>query len=173
MSKVLVAAVVLVLAGCGSDQHQDLKEELRNLSKDLRGNIKPLPVVKPYEPVSYGAVELPDPFNPGRIEIALKASGGGKLKPDENRPKEPLESFPLESLKMVGTIEQQKQTFALVKADASLYRIKIGNYIGQNFGVVTGINDNEIKLRELVQDAGGDWIERVSTLQLQASEVRR
>jgi len=173
MKKLVVTAVVLVLAGCSSDQHQDLKEELRNLSKDLRGNIKPLPVVKPYEPVTYSAAELPDPFNPAKIEVALKASGGGKLKPDQNRAKEPLESFPLESLKMVGTLEQQKQTFALIKADASLYRVKVGNYMGQNFGVVTEINENEIKLRELVQDAGGDWTERVSSLQLQVSEARR
>lgn len=173
MNKPVVIALVLVLAGCGSEQYQDLKDELRNLTKDLRGNIKPLPVVKPYEPVPYSAADQTDPFNSSRIEVAVKTGGGGKLKPDQGRPKEPLESFPLESLKMVGTLEQQKQTFALVRADASLYRVKVGAYMGQNFGVITEINENEIKLRELVQDAGGDWTERVSSLQLQQSEAKR
>lgn len=174
MKKAAPLALALALAACGGEQHQDLKEELRNLSKDLRGRIEPLPVVKPYEPVPYAASDMPDPFSAAKIEVIAKGgTGGGKLKPDENRPKEPLESFPLESLRMVGIIQQQKQNFALIKADASLYRVRVGNYMGQNFGVITQITENELKLRELVQDAGGDWTERVSSLQLQESEARK
>lgn len=110
---------------------------------------------------------MPDPFGPAKIELVTKsASGGGGLKPDLNRPKEPLESYPLESLRMVGVLQQSKQTFALVKADTSLYRVKVGNYLGQNFGLVTSIGENQVQLRELVQDATGDWTERQSTMQL-------
>ena len=106
---------------------------------------------------------------PAKIELVTKAAGTVApkgLQPDLNRPKEPLEAFPLESMRMVGVIQQPKMNFGLVKADASVYRVKIGNYMGQNFGIITDIKENQILLRELVQDAGGDWAERQSTLQL-------
>jgi type IV pilus assembly protein PilP len=163
------AAILLavLLAACGSEEHSDLKQELNSLTKDVRGKIDPLPVVKPYEPVPYAAFDLPDPFGPAKIELVTKSSvGGGGGKPDMNRPKEPLESYPLESLSMVGVLQQSKQIFALVRADANLYRVKVGNYVGQNFGLITIISDNQIQLRELVQDAAGDWAERQSVLQL-------
>ena len=160
--------MAVLLVSCGGEEHSDLKQELNNLTKDLRGKIDPLPVVKPYEPVPYSAFDMPDPFGAAKIELVTRSAGsGGGLKPDLNRPKEPLEAFPLESLKMVGVLQQSKQTFALVKADASLYRVKVGNYLGQNFGLVTTISENQIQLRELIQDASGDWAERQSALQLQ------
>lgn len=165
---ILLAGIALALAGCGGEEHSDLKQELNSLSKDLRGKIDPLPVVRPYEPVPYASFDMPDPFGSTKIELVTKASvGGGGLKPDLTRPKEPLEAFPLESLAMVGVLQQGKQVFALVKADTNLYRVKVGNYLGQNFGVITGILDNQVQLRELVQDAAGDWAERQSMLQLQ------
>jgi len=163
---ILILAVML--AACDGESHSDLKKELNDLSKDLRGKIDPLPVVKPYEPVPYQGAELPDPFGPAKIELVTKASGtGGGLKPDLNRPKEPLEAVPLETLRMVGVLQQGKMHFGLVRADNSLYRVKAGNYMGQNFGIITGITDNQIQLRELVQDAAGDWTERNTALQLQ------
>lgn len=172
MKRLLIIAGALLLASCGGEQYGDLKEELNRLTKDLPRRVEPLPVVKPYEPVPYGAASMADPFGSAKIDLVTKSSvGTSKFKPDENRPKEPLESFPLESLRMVGVLQQGKQTFALVKADASLYRVKSGNYMGQNFGLITEVTESEIRLRELVQDAGGDWAERASTLQLQ--EVSR
>ena len=168
MRRMLFMALGLFLAGCGSQEHQDLKEELKKLTADLRGKVDPLPVVKPYEPVPYKAYDLPDPFGPAKIELVTKkASAGGGIKPDLDRPKEPLEAFPLESLKIVGVLQQGKQMYALVRAEASVYRVKTGNFLGQNFGLITRITDSQVQLRELVQDAGGDWAERVSTLQLQ------
>ena len=178
MKRALVMALGLLIAACGREEHQDLKEELKKLTVELRGKVPPLPVVKPYEPVPYNPVDredkdkkkvLPDPFSSSKIELVLTKTvgSGGMLKPDLNRPKEPLEAFPLESVKVVGMLQQAKQTFALVRADATVYRIKVGNYLGQNFGLVTGITESQVQLRELVQDASGDWTERVSTLQLQ------
>jgi len=118
--------------------------------------------------VPYSAFDMPEPFGAAKIELVTRSAGsGGGLKPDLNRPKEPLESFPLESLKMVGVLQQSKQSFALIRADASLYRVRVGNYLGQNFGLVTTISENQIQLRELIQDATGDWAERQSALQLQ------
>jgi type IV pilus assembly protein PilP len=166
---VLSFAAALVLSGCGGGEHSDLKQELNTLTKDLRGRVEPLPTVKPYEPVPYQAEAEIDPFRPERVNIAVagKGTSASKLSPDANRPKEPLEAFPLESIAMVGTLQQNKETYALVKAGPNLYRVKKGNYMGQNFGVITSIDDAQISLKEIVQDSGGEWTERASALQLQ------
>lgn len=173
MRKSLVLVAVLLVAACGSDQHSDLRQELAGLTKGVRGHVNPLPQVKPYEPVPYTAEDLVDPFRPDRIIIAQPGKGVGDAPgPDLNRPKEPLEAFPLESIQMVGTITQGKETFGLVKAGANLYRVKQGNYMGQNFGVITSIDESEIKLTELVQDGSGEWVQRSSALQLQEVSKR-
>ncbi|TMG73190.1 MAG: pilus assembly protein PilP, partial [Betaproteobacteria bacterium] len=168
MKAILVVALALLLGACGGEEFGDLKSELKDKTKDLRGRIEPLPVVKPYEPVPYKVFDQPDPFSSAKIELVTKSAstGGGGLKPDLNRPKEPLEAYPLESLKMVGVLQQKRANFALVKADTGLYRVKVGQYLGQNFGLVTAITDSQVQLRELIQDAVGDWTERQSTLQL-------
>jgi type IV pilus assembly protein PilP len=169
-ARLITALAVVLLAGCEGGEHSDLKADLDRLTRDLPRRVDPLPQVKPYQAVPYEAFELADPFGPKKIELATKASspgGGGSLAPDLNRPKEPLEAYPLETLKMVGTLVRQKQNFALVKADTGLYRVRVGNYLGQNFGVITKITESEITLRELIQDSAGDWAERESALLLQ------
>jgi len=163
-----VAAASLV-AACGSDEYGDLKEELKEATKDFRGRVEPLPLVKPYEPVPYTGETLIDPFRPERIEVAASgrpSPNASKLAEHEKRVKEPLEAFPLDAITMLGTITQEKETFALVKAGPNLYRVRRGNYMGQNFGVITSIDDASINLRELVQDSGGEWVERNSALSL-------
>jgi type IV pilus assembly protein PilP len=164
--------VVLLVAGCGGESHQDLRAWMQEQGKGAKGKLDPLPQVKPYEPFTYNAFDLPDPFKPRKIE---PVKSGGILAPDLNRRKEPLEAFPLESLQMVGTMQRGRNTFALVRTtDRDVYQVRIGNYLGQNFGVIIGISDNEIRLKELVQDGSGDWTERSSTLQLaEASEPRQ
>ena len=164
-----LAVLALSLAACGGEQYGDLKQELALATKDLRGRVDPLPQVKPYEPVPYKAFDEIDPFKPTRIAVVASGAamaGASGIKPDLNRPKEALEAFPLETLRMVGTLSQEKETFALVRAGPNLFRVKKGNYMGLNFGVITEIDENAIKLKELVQDGGGDWVERVSSLQL-------
>lgn len=175
MRAFLVAAAVLAiaggLAGCEGGEHSDLRAELDQMTRGLPRSVAPLPQVKPYQPVPYEAFDLPDPFGPQKIELAQQgapgATGDNKLKPDLNRPKEPLEAYPLESVKMVGTLTRDRRNFALIKADTGLYRVQVGNYVGQNFGVITRITEGEIVLRELVQDSAGDWTERESSLLLQ------
>jgi type IV pilus assembly protein PilP len=164
-----IGLAAALIAGCSSDEHGDLRQELAQLTKDYRGQVPPLPQVKPYEPVPYTAEGLVDPFRNERIEVAQPGRGSGsasKLAEHEKRVKEPLEAFPLESIQMLGTITQNKETFALVKAGPNLYRVRKGNYMGQNFGVITSIDEGQIRLKELVQDSGGDWVERTSALQL-------
>ena len=162
----------LVLAACGSGEFSDLKEFVDQSGQGLRGRVEPLPQVKPYEPITYNAFELPDPFKPRKIEPERSASGGPS--PDMNRRKEPLEAYPLESLKMVGTLERGKQRWALIKTpDNSLYRVRRGNYMGQNFGVIAMISESSITLKELIQDTTGSWSERTSNLQLLEEEEKK
>jgi type IV pilus assembly protein PilP len=163
----IAAGAVVALAGCGGESHQDLRAWMASQGANVKGKLEPLPQMKPYEPFAYNAFDLPDPFKPRKLSSAPCAQPpcGGPA-PDLNRRKEPLEAFPLEQLKMVGTLSQGKDTYALVRADKTLYRVKKGNYMGQNFGLITDVNDSEIKLKEIVQDSAGDWAERQSVLPL-------
>ena len=169
-ARLVLVALAIAVAGCGADEHGDLKEELNQLTKDLRGRVDPLPQVRPYEPVPYTAEGVIDPFRPERIEVASArgspSASAALIEEQKKRPPEPLEAFPLESIQMLGTITQQKETFALVKAGPNLYRVKKGNYMGQNFGVITTIDEGQISVKELVQDSTGDWVERMSSLQM-------
>lgn len=163
-------AIAALVAGCGGESHQDLRAWMAEQGKGARGRLDPVPQIKPYEPFAYNAFDLPDPFKPRKIE---PTKGGSKLAPDLARRREPLEAFPLESLTMVGTMEKNKSMYALVRTpEKDIYQIRAGNYLGQDFGVVVGITDTEIKLRELVQDGAGDWTERTSSLQLQQPDPK-
>ena len=170
-----IIAALLALAGCADSRQSEVRKELEAMSKDLRGRVEPLPQVKSYEPVPYKGESMLDPFVPGRIVVVQPTAGGGGggggVQPDLNRPKEPLEAFPLDAIQMVGTLTQNQETFALVRAGPNLFRVKRGNYMGQNFGVITVIDESQVSLKEVVQDSGGDWVERSSQLQMQ--EARR
>ncbi len=160
---VMLPALALILGACSSEM-DELKAFVKESEKGLPRKIDPLPAVKPFEPFAYEGFDLPDPFKPRKL--ASKEGGGGGLAPDLNRRKEPLEAFPLEQLKMVGTLSQGKDTYAIVRAEKTLYRVRRGNYMGQNFGLITDVTDGEIKLKEIVQDSAGDWAERQSVLPL-------
>jgi type IV pilus assembly protein PilP len=167
-----VVISTLVLASCGGGEFSDLKEFVDQSSQGLRGRVDPLPQVKAYEPMSYNAFDLPDPFRPRKVETG-KGAGSGPS-PDLNRRKEALEAYPLESLKMVGTLERANQRWALIKTpDTNLYRVRRGNYLGQNFGVIAMITESSIQLKELIQDTTGSWSERTSNLQLLEQEEKR
>jgi type IV pilus assembly protein PilP len=160
----------IVVAGCGGESHQDLRAWMADQGKTARGRVDPLPQLKPYEPFSYNAFDLPDPFKPRKIE---PTKGGSKLAPDLARRREPLESYPLESLTMVGTLSKGNVAYALVRTpDKDVYQVSQGNYVGQNFGVITGITDSEVRVKELVQDGSGDWTERTGALQLIQAESK-
>jgi type IV pilus assembly protein PilP len=169
-----VVLTTLVLAACGGGEFSDLKEFVDQSGQGLRGRVDPLPQVKAYEPMSYNAFDLPDPFKPRKIEPEKGGGGGSGPSPDLNRRKEPLEAYPLESLKMVGTLERANQRWALIKTpDGNLYRVRRGNYMGQNFGVIAMISEASINLKELIQDTTGSWSERASNLQLLEEEEKK
>jgi len=166
MIKRLPIPVALVtLAGCSSEL-DELKSFVKDSDKQVRRSIEPLPAVKPFEPFAYEGFDLPDPFKPRKLGPPGSAKPDDRIALEMNRRKEPLEAFPLEQLKMVGTLSQGTDMYALVRAEKTLYRVKKGNYMGQNFGLITDITDNEIKLKEIVQDSAGDWAERQSVIPL-------
>jgi type IV pilus assembly protein PilP len=155
----------LTLAGCNGGDGDDLDKFMQNAANDLHPKIKPLPEAKPYLALQYNADgTLSDPFR------SRKASNKtGVYQPNLSRAKEPMEAYPLESLKYVGMLSKSKLTYALLKTpDNGVQQVKVGNYVGQNFGLVTQITDSEVVLKEIIQDdLSGDWIERTSNLSLQ------
>lgn len=164
--QLLLLVLSLLLAACSSEEFQDLRDFVNNSGAGMRGKVPPPPEIKPYEPFTYdNSTGLPDPFKPRKDP--KKAERPGLNQPDMERRREPLEEFPLESLKMVGYLHQGKASYAIVRSpDNKLHRIKTGNYLGQNFGQIMGISDTEIRIKEAIQDSAGDWSERMSSLQL-------
>lgn len=165
MKRLVILFFVFGLTGCGGGSTEDLQLFVAETGKDMQGKIEPLPQVKVYEPFTYDAFDLPDPFKPRKLATS---GGGGMLQPDLDRAKEPLEAYSLETLKMVGMLSRQGVIHAVVKtSDNAIYHVRKGNYAGQNFGLITQITDSEVSLREITQDSAGDWSERTSTLILQ------
>jgi type IV pilus assembly protein PilP len=160
-----IMSMLVTLTGCGTGKGDDLDQFMADAANDMRVKIPPLPEVKPYIPIQYNEDgTLNDPFK------ARKATAKeGALQPNLNRPREPLEAYPLEALKYVGSMTKQKLQYALIKTpDNNVQQVKIGNYIGQNFGIVATITENEVALKEIIQDEiTGDWTERSNTLSLQ------
>ncbi len=164
----------LILGACSGEDHQDLRQWMKESTQDMKGRVPPLPEIKAFPIVAYEAGELKDPFNPAKIETERKSGmGGGGTKPDFDRFKEPLEAYPLDALKMVGLIQKGKMLNAVIMADKAVHLVKIGSHMGQNFGIIVNITESEVQLKELVQDIAGDWEERTSTLQLQEQETKK
>lgn len=161
----LICIALGILTACGNGDGDDLDKFIRDSGKDMRPRIKPLPEVKPYLALQYNADgTLNDPFRARKA-----ANRSGALQPNLNRPREPMESYPLESVQYVGLLSRNKLVYALLKTpDNGVQQVKIGNYVGQNFGLVSDITDGEVTLKEIVQDdLSGDWIERITKLALQ------
>lgn len=161
-------ALVVALGGCGEGAYQDLDQFVKQSGQGLRGKVEPLPEVKPYEGFVYEAFDQPDPFRPRAPKFVDVA------RPDPDRRREALEEFPLEDLKMVGTLQRKGTSFALIRSpDNNLAQVKTGDFIGQNYGRVMAISEAEVKLREMVQEASGKWVEREAILQLSEEEAKQ
>ena len=163
----ILTLCAVLLSGCGSGEFEDLNRFVEESKRGLRGRVEPLPEIRQFEAFAYNAFDLPDPFRPRLREAPGQSPGGGPA-PDPDRRKETLEAFPLESLKMVGTLERKRVRYALLRTpDNNLFKAKVGNYMGQNFGIITAISETAMTLKEVVQDpANGGWNERSASLQL-------
>jgi len=161
--------LVSLLAACGAD-NEELSEWMERQRREVKPNVTPLEPPKKFDPQPYASVQAVDPFSLQKLTVAIKMEArqpNSLLAAELNRRKEPLEAYPLDSMAMVGSVAKQGTPYALLRVDNLLYQVKPGDYIGQNYGRITKITETEIALREIVQDAAGEWIERASTLQLQ------
>jgi type IV pilus assembly protein PilP len=166
----LISAAVLSLAGCGDSGVSEVRDWMTQVQKESRVVVPKVSEPKVYVPVPYSGADSVDPFNQSKLLTVLaklKAESGGALKPDMERRREALEAYPLDALKMVGIIEKPNMRHALIQMDKTIFQAKVGNYIGQNFGMITKITDTEVEIKEIVQDAAGDWTERQAKLELQ------
>ena len=163
------ALVVTLLAGCSPD-HEELRAWMEQQRREAKPNVKPLQPPKKFDPQPYSATLAVDPFSNQKLSVAIKQEAkqpNSLLAAEMNRRKEPLEAYPLDSMSMVGSVNKQGQPYALLRVDSLLYQVKVGDYLGQNYGRIIKIAETEIVLRELVMDSGGEMIERPATLQLQ------
>ena len=164
-----LTVVTVLLSACSAD-HDELRQWMEQQRREIKPNVAPLQAPKKFDPQPYTVAQAVDPFSAQKLTVALKQEArqpNSLLSAELNRRKEPLEAYPLDSMSMVGSVNKQGQPFALLRVDALLYQVKVGDYLGQNYGRITRIAETEIALREIVQDAAGEWIERPATLQLQ------
>jgi type IV pilus assembly protein PilP len=168
-SAAFTAALALGLAGCGANQ-EELQQWMEQQRREVHPTVTPLSPPKKFDPQPYLMSESIDPFSGQKLSAALKQEvrqPNSLLASEMNRRKEPLEAYPLDSMVMVGSVNKQGRPSALLRVENLLYQVSPGDYIGQNYGKITKITETEVALREIVQDAAGEWIERTSTLQLQ------
>jgi type IV pilus assembly protein PilP len=169
--QIACAVFLACLAGCGNDDFSDLKQYIAKIKAEPKGKIQPLPEIKVVEPFMFNPKDLRDPFKPlaqpERQDAIPALSTGSGLKPDTTRRKEDLEAFPLEILKMVGTVTMKSKLWGLVKTDdGSIYRVQVGNYMGKNYGKIISISADKIELMEIVPDKPGAWREQQTSLGL-------
>lgn len=168
----LACASAMLLLGCTGSEQQSVREWIASTPADSRARVSPLPDVKPYIPLQYNAEAQLDPFRPSRLIPESKQFQQGKpsgLQPNfEARElrNSPLERYPLDSLRMVGYLVLNNKPIGVIQAEQLTKQVKVGDYIGTDFGLITKITEKEITLREMVQDSGGDWTERASALPL-------
>jgi len=168
---VMLALAGLLLAGCGDSDVREVRTWMEETKAQTRPAVKPLPAPKEFVPYAYDQQGAPDPFGADKLAgPGTVAAQPNAAQPDLNRPREALENYPLDTMRMVGMMQKGGVSFALVQIERSVYRVRAGQRLGQNFGQVTRVTPASVEIREMVQDAGGDWVERISKLELQESK---
>jgi type IV pilus assembly protein PilP len=165
----LTPVLVVALSGCGANQ-DELQQWMEQQRREVKPSIQPLTPPKKFDPQAYAVADAVEPFSPQKLSVAIKQEvrqPNSLLASELNRRKEPLEAYPLDSMSMVGSVNKQGQPVALLRVENLLYQVKLGDHLGQNYGKITKISETDVVLREIIQDAAGEWIERTSTLQLQ------
>ena len=169
-TSLMLSAVVLVgLAGCGGPQ-DELREWMEQERRQAKPNVSPLSPPKKFDPQPYQAATGVEPFSNQKLSVAIKQENrqaNSLMAAELNRRKQPLEAYPVDSLLMVGSVTKLGRPYALLRANNLLYQVGVGEYIGQNYGLIKKITETEITFREVLLDASGEMTEHMSTLQLQ------
>lgn len=168
-----LALAACVLAGCSDSDVREVQQWMDETRASAKVRVKPLSAPKEFIPLAYEGGDTIDPFTQDKLlsELArTDATSDNPLKPDMDRRKELLETYPLDTMQMVGLLQKGGVNHALVQIDRQVHQVRAGQRIGQNFGIVTSVSEREVNIREIVQDAAGDWVERMSKLELQESK---
>lgn len=172
MSRISIGVLlgtVAALSGCTSQQ-EELQAWMAQERAQTRPSVQPISPPQKFDPQPYQVGDTVEPFSPQKLIVVLKqdrSQPNSVVASELNRRKQPLEAYPLDSMSMVGSVARKGVQYALLKVDNLLYQVKVGDYLGQNFGKIMKVTETEIELREIVQDASGEWIERPAALQLQ------
>ena len=161
--------VCIAMVGCSGEQ-DELQQWMEQQKREVKPSVQPLTQPKKFNPQAYASMNAVEPFSTQKLTVALKQEArqpNSLLAAEVNRRKEPLEGYPLDSMSMVGSVVKQGRQFALLRVDNLLHNVKAGDYLGQNYGKIIKISETNVSLREIVQDAAGEWIERVTAIQLQ------
>lgn len=169
-----VAVLLAVgIAGCADSGDEELQQWMAEQRSGMRPKVEPVSEPKTFKPQAYADLGALDPFNARKLtsgfknEAAQSVANTGLIAPELNRRKEPLENYPLDLMSFVGSLKRADKQVALLKVENLIYQVNVGAYIGQNYGKITQITETELSVREIVQDAAGEWIERQAVLQLQ------
>lgn len=162
--RTLPIMVCLAIAGCGGGAHDDLQEFMRTTGMDGKVKIDPLPAIKTVEQFEYQPGDLADPF----MERSLRPTVSGGLQPDLDRPRQPLEEFPLDGLRLVGTMKKPRSPLRAIVKDPRgiLHTVQVGNRIGQNNGIITAITEEGIEIKELIQSGSGEYAESKAVMSM-------
>lgn len=168
-----LSLVLLTLAaGCTASSEEELQVWMQAERNAIRPQVTPIPEPGKFEPEVYRSERMVEPFSAEKMASASGSLGATVinsklLEPELNRRKQPLEAYPLDTMRMVGSLTRDGRLVALVKVDNLLYQVRTGSYLGQNYGLVKEITETDVTLREIVQDPSGEWTERPAALQLQ------
>lgn len=169
----LLSVFLLGLTGCGVSGEEQLQQWMTEQRNQSKPKVEPLAEPSKFSPQPYTQEGSTEPFSSQKLAQALRrdsnqvTANAALIAPELTRRKEPLEALPLDAVAMVGSLIKVGQPVALVRVDNLLYQVRVGNYLGQNYGRITKVSETGLTLREIVQDAAGEWIERAATLQLQ------
>jgi type IV pilus assembly protein PilP len=165
-----VASAVVALSGCSLGGETELQQWMAEARQGARSTVRPVPEPKVFTPQAFDTRGMVDPFDPQKVAVKQARSESrptGLGGPNMNRRREALEAFPLDQVRMVGMIQRAGSNIALLESGGTVHMARVGNHVGQNFGLITGISETEVQLKEIVQDAAGDWVERPARLELQ------
>lgn len=169
--------LAVLLTACSSSDETEIRKWMDETRAGMKPTTQPVAEPKQFAPQEYESKAAVDPFDGQKMVIAVARQAQARasasaLRPDLDRRREPLESFPLDQLKMVGMLRQNGANVALIDAAGQTYMVRTGQYLGQNFGRIKQITETETSLNEIVQDAAGEWVERPATLELQEAAAR-
>jgi type IV pilus assembly protein PilP len=169
---VLLIGSGTLLAACAPSNEAELRQWMAEVRQQVRPIVQQVPEPKEFIPFSYEGRPLVDPFDVQKVVAAVSRqqqvrATASTIRPDLDRRREVLEGYPLDQIRMVGAMRQKNVDVALLNSGGATHLVRVGNYVGQNFGLVTRISETEVQIKEMVQDAAGEWVERPAKLELQ------